>query len=57
MLQRWASVMLAGSAVIDLSALENTVIGNTLLEGLWQAAESGTVDPEIRRAAVQLVNS
>jgi hypothetical protein len=55
MLQSWASIILGGSSIIDLAALESTETGNTLLEGLWQAAESGTVDPEIRQAALQLV--
>jgi hypothetical protein len=37
-LRRWASIILAASAVIDLAALEEHPDGETVLDALWEAS-------------------
>jgi len=52
-LQRWASFLLASSAIIDLS-LEDDQYGDVLLEGLWDAHGGGPVRPGAIAAAEEL---
>src|SRR4051794_23279532 len=47
-LSEWASVMLAGSAFLDLAALEDHGAGSTLIEALWDAADTGAIAPSAR---------
>jgi len=41
--REWAAVILAASAVIDLACLEASEEGASLLEVLWDAAQSGVI--------------
>jgi hypothetical protein len=51
----WASILLAGSGFLDLGALEGRPVGDLLLEGLWDAAESGTISPQLTALVNNLV--
>jgi hypothetical protein len=55
-LRTWASVVLAGSGFIDLASLEGTFVGDTLLDALWDAAQSGELSPTARLAVRQLLH-
>lgn len=54
-LRRWASVMLAASAVIDLGALESHPDGERMLSAIWDASAGVPIDDStiavIRRLA------
>lgn len=52
-LQRWASVLLAGSTFLDLQ-LEDDPYGQALLDGLWDANENGHVRQGAQLAAREL---
>ena len=53
-LQQWALVLLCGSAFLDLSGLESTAAGEALLEGLWDAADSGEIALATQRVVDRL---
>jgi len=53
--RRWAAVILAASAVIDLACLEEGKPGAHLLEALWDAAETGVFEEQALSLAQQLV--
>lgn len=53
-LQRWACVLLAASAVIDLARLEEAPSGNQLLEALWNASAGKPIDEASLRLAESL---
>lgn len=48
-LRAWASILLAGSAFLDLGALESREAGDVLIEGLWDASEEGDVTDRTRK--------
>lgn len=50
-LRRWASVVLAASAVIDLSALEHDPEGERLLSALWDASSGEPLEEDVVRQA------
>ena len=52
-LRKWASVLLAGSAFLDLR-LEDDPYGQILLEGLWDANDDGRVRQGALLAAREL---
>lgn len=54
-LKTWAMVVLAGSAFIDLASLEGTSVGHALLDGLWDAAQSGELSQVARLAVHRLM--
>lgn len=53
-LRTWASLVLSGSAFIDLTALDSTSLGEILLNALWDASFSGSVSLEAFEAAREL---
>ena len=48
-LRAWASILLAGSAFLDLGALESREAGDALIEGLWDASEEGDVTDRTKK--------
>jgi hypothetical protein len=44
--RRWASALLAASAVVDLADLETHAYGETLLNALWDASAGEPLTPE-----------
>lgn len=48
-LRRWASVMLAASAVMDLSRLEKHPEGERIISALWDASGGEPVDEDVIR--------
>lgn len=52
-LKKWATVLLAGSAFLDLK-LEDDAYGQILLEGLWDASDDGRVRQGALLAAREL---
>ena len=53
--RRWSAVILAASAVIDLACLEESKHGASLLEALWDAAETGVFEEQALSLAQRLV--
>jgi hypothetical protein len=45
--RRWASALLAASAVVDLASLETHEHGETLLNALWDASSGEVLDPKV----------
>jgi len=54
-LRAWASVLLAGAGFLDLGPLGETPAGEALLEGLWDAADSGSVPGHVVRTVNHLL--
>lgn len=55
-LQRWASVVLAASAVIDLKHLGEVPDGELLLEAVWEASAGQPIDDASVKFAESLVH-
>lgn len=55
--RKWAAVLLAASAVIDLKCLEDRPEGSVLLEAMWDAAKGGSIRDEDAAVARRLVSA
>ena len=55
-LRRWASVMLAASAVIDLRKLEDHPDGERLISALWEASGGEAADEDLVKVARRLAS-